>query len=119
MGSVNGSLVLDKETVSAKYLLLHTHGEKSSGDLWKIVSKGPRVFSRLNLEKIKKKGYPKATEESDYKKHYLIIEIEKVDLSEIGNNNWDFRKLKNYNSGNASTKPFTTTLTQLMDFIIK
>jgi len=112
MGSGNGSLILDKETVSAKYLLLHTHGEKSSGDLWKIISKGPRVFSRLNLEK---KGYPKATEESDYKKNYLLIEIEKVDLSEFGNNNWDFRKLKNYNSGNASAKPFTTTLTELIN----
>lgn len=51
MGSGNGSLVLDKETVSAKYLLLHTHSEKSSGDLWKIVSNGPKVYSRLNLEK--------------------------------------------------------------------
>nr|WP_321230546.1 DUF2357 domain-containing protein [uncultured Psychroserpens sp.] len=111
MGSGNGSLVLDKATVSAKYLLLHTHGEQSSGDLWKIVSKGPKVYSRLNLEK---KGYPKATKASDYERHYLIIMLEKVNLSEFGNNNWDFRKLKNYNSGNASAKPFTTTLTELI-----
>lgn len=51
VGSGNGSLVLDKETVSAKYLLLHTHKDKSSNDLWKIVSKGLKVYSRLNLEK--------------------------------------------------------------------
>lgn len=111
MGSGNGSLILDKETVSAKYLLLHTYKEQSSGDLWRIVSKGPKVYSRLNLEK---KGYPKATQPSDYEKSYLIIELEKVNLSEFGNNRWDFRKLKNYNSGNASAKPFTATLTELI-----
>ena len=106
MGSGNGSLVLDKETVSAKYLLLHTHGEKSSGDLWKIVSKGAKVYSKENLIK---KGYDNPSQD-----YYLIIEIEKVDLTEFGNRNWDFRKLKNYNSGNASAKPFTTTLTELI-----
>jgi len=106
MGSGNGSLVLDKETVSAKYLLLHTKGEKYSGDLWKIVSKGPRVFSKQNLIK---KGYNNPSQD-----YYLIIELEKVNLSEFGDNKWDFRKLKNYNSGNASAKPFTTTLTELI-----
>jgi predicted component of viral defense system (DUF524 family) len=43
MGSGAGSLVLDKETVSSKYLLLHTSGDTNSGDLWKIVSRGPKV----------------------------------------------------------------------------
>ncbi|MEL0644153.1 DUF2357 domain-containing protein [Olleya sp. Ti.3.14] len=110
MGSGNGSLVLDKETVSAKYLLLHTHKDKSSGNLWKIVSKGPKVFSKGNLIK---KGY--ANPSQDY---YLIIELEKVDLEEFGNNKWDFRKLKNYNSGNASAKPYTTTISELMKYKI-
>ncbi|MDQ7917194.1 hypothetical protein RBU60_06365 [Mesonia sp. MT50] len=68
-------MALDKETVSAKYLLLHTHGEKSSGDLWRIISKGPKVFSRSNLEK---KGYPQAKDDKEYEKHYLVIDIEKV-----------------------------------------
>jgi hypothetical protein len=106
MGSGNGSLVLDKETVSAKYLLLHTHKEKSSGDLWKIVSKGPKVYSKENLIK---KGYVNPSQD-----YYLIIELEKANLSEFGEKKWDFRKLKNYNFGNASSKPFTTTLTELM-----
>lgn len=108
MGSGNGSLVLDKQTVSAKYLLLHTHKEQSSGDLWKIVSKGPKVFSRDNLIK---KGYTNPSQD-----YYLIIELEKVNLNEFGNNEWDFRQLKKYNSGNASAKPFTTTLTELSKY---
>ena len=33
MDSRKGSLVLDIETVSSKYLLLHTHGDKESEDL--------------------------------------------------------------------------------------
>jgi predicted component of viral defense system (DUF524 family) len=106
MGSGNGSLVLDKETVSAKYLLLHTGKEKESGDLWKIVSRGPKVFSKENLIK---KGYTNPRQD-----YYLIIELEKVNLDEFGNNKWDFRKLKNYNSGSASAKPFTTTLKELL-----
>ncbi|WP_299271803.1 DUF2357 domain-containing protein [uncultured Psychroserpens sp.] len=106
MGSGNGSLVLDKETVSAKYLLLHTHREQSSGNLWKIVSKGPKVYSKENLIK---KGYTNPSQD-----YYLVIELEKVNLSEFGKNKWNFKKLKNYNLGNASAKPFTTTLTELI-----
>ncbi|HBY68653.1 MAG TPA: hypothetical protein DEG69_13435, partial [Flavobacteriaceae bacterium] len=108
MGSGNGSLVLDKETISAKYLLLHTHGEKSSGDLWRITSKGPKVFSRLNLEK---KGYPKAKNDKDYQKHYLVIDIEKVESKEFENKKWSLKKFK---SGRTSAYPFTTTLRELM-----
>ena len=107
MGSGNGSLVLDKETVSAKYLLLHTHKDKSSSDLWKIISKGPKVYSKENIIK---KDYINPSQD-----YYLVIKLEKVNLNEFGNNLWNFRKLNNYNSGNASAKPFTATLTELMN----
>jgi len=110
MGSGPGSLILDKETVLAKYLLLHTHKDKFSSGLWKIVSKGPKVYSKENLIK---KGYNNPSQD-----YYLVIELEKVNLSEFGHNSWDFRKLKNYHSGNASAKPFTTTLTELMSVTV-
>ena len=112
MGSGNGSLILDKETVSASYLLLHTHGDKLSGNIWKITSKGPKVYSRLNLEK---KGYPKAEKQKDYEKNYLVIDIEQVAKTEFNNYEWNFKKLENYNSGHPSARPFTTTLTELMN----
>ena len=111
IGSGNGSLILDKETVSASYLLLHTHDDKSSSDIWKITSKGPKVYSRLNLEK---KGYPKGTEEKDYQRNYLVIDIEKVNKSEFNHCKWEFKNLKNYNSGHASAKPYTATMTEFM-----
>ena len=107
MGSGNGSLILDKETVSASYLLLHTHGDKSTGDIWKITSKGPKVYSKENLIK---KGYPNPTQD-----YYLVIDIEQVDKTEFNNCEWEFKNLKNYNSGHASAKPFTSTLTELIN----
>ena len=106
MESGNGSLILDKETVSANYLLLHTHKQQSSGDIWKITSKGPKVYSKDNLIK---KGYPNPSQD-----FYLIIDIEKVSIKEFNNCKWEFKKLKNYHSGHSSAKPFTATLTELM-----
>ena len=106
IGSGNGSLILDKETVSASFILLHTHGDKSSGDIWKITSKGPKVYSKENLIK---KGYPNPTQD-----YYLVIDIEQVDKTEFNNYEWEFKNLKNYNSGHASAKPFTATLTELL-----
>lgn len=106
MGSGTGSLVLDKETVSSKYLLLHTSGDKDSGDLWKIVSRGPKVFSKDDLIR---KGYPTPSQDN-----YLVIQIEPVTHIEFENVSWDFRKLSNYSSGRASAFPFTSSLTELM-----
>ncbi|NSW93436.1 MAG: DUF2357 domain-containing protein [Bacteroidales bacterium] len=105
-GSGSGSIVLDKETVSAKYLLLHTADDDSSGDLWKIISRGPKVYSKDDLLK---KGYPSPSQQN-----YLVIQLEKVIDPEFKNVRWDFRKLKNYSSGRASAFPFTATLSELM-----
>lgn len=111
MGSGTGSLILDKETVGSKFLLLHTAGDKVSGDLWKILSRGPKVFSKEDLIK---KGYPSPTKDS-----YLIIEIEPVTYPEFENIHWDFRKLKNYSKGRASAFPFSASLAELMTNTIK
>src|SRR5690606_3616935 len=89
-GTVRGSLVLDKEIVSSKYLLLHTLGETESGDLWRIVSKGPKVFSEDDLTKA---GYPRnPSKEDSESKNYLVIEIEPVVDVELKDTRWDFKK---------------------------
>ncbi len=106
MGSGSGSLVLDKETVSSKYLLLHTSGDTDSGNLWKIISRGPKVFSKDDLIR---KGYPTPSQDN-----YLVIQIEPVTDTEFENVSWDFRKLSNYSTGRASAFPFTSSLTELM-----
>ena len=105
-GSGVGSLILDIETVSSKYLLLHTAGETESGDLWKIVSRGPKVFSKEDLIR---KVYPFPSQGN-----YLVIQIEPVTDPEFENVYWNFRNLTNYSTGRASAFPFTTSLTELM-----
>lgn len=106
MGSGAGSLILDKETVSSKYLLLHTAGETNSGDLWKIISRGPKVYSKEDLIR---KGYPSPSKES-----YLVIQIEPVTHPEFENVSWNFRNLANYATRRGSALPFTASLTELM-----
>jgi predicted component of viral defense system (DUF524 family) len=106
MGSGTGSLILDKETVSSKYLLLHTSGDTDSGDLWKIISRGPKVYSKDDLII---KGYPLPSQD-----YYLVFHIEPVTDSEFENVSWNFRNLENYSKGRASAFPFTTSLTELM-----
>jgi predicted component of viral defense system (DUF524 family) len=110
MGSGAGSLLLNKETVSAKYLLLHTFGDNESGDLWKIID-GPRAFSKEDLVR---KGYP-----SPSQNNYLIFEIAAVTDREFENVRWNFKKLSNYSAGTASAFPFTSSLTELMRNTIK
>ncbi|WP_339923987.1 DUF2357 domain-containing protein [uncultured Cyclobacterium sp.] len=110
-GTDNGSVKLDIEHISARYLLLHTTGDKSSGKLLGIVNKGARLFSKKDLEK---KAYP--SPKGDF---YLVFEIESVSDQEFENVKWDFRKLKNYVSGRASAVPFTASLTELMKSKIK
>lgn len=111
MGSKSGSLILDKETVSSKFLLLHTSGETNSGNLWRITSRGPKVFSKEDLIN---RGYPSPSQDN-----YLVIQIEPVKDNEFEKVIWNFRALKNYSSGRASAFPFTASLSELMKNKIK
>ncbi len=106
MGSGNGSLILDKETVSSKYLLLHTTGDEAAHDIWKIVSKGPKVYSKQDLIN---KGYNNPSQSN-----YLVITLEKLDEDDFENCKWKFKELTNYSTGRASAFPFTSNLTELM-----
>lgn len=109
LGSGAGSLILNKETVISKYLLLHTKGDTESSKLWRIKSRGPKVFSKQDMNN---KQYPKLME--DMQEYYLVIEIEPIIENEFINVSWDFRNLSNYKGRHASAFPFTTSLTELM-----
>jgi predicted component of viral defense system (DUF524 family) len=105
-GTGKGSLSLDFQTVSSKYLLLHTKGDQESSMLWKIVSKGPKVYSKDDLLKLK---YPLPNSE-----FYLVIDLAPVTNEELTGKKWNFKSLENYKRGNASAFPFTTTLAELI-----
>lgn len=111
MGTGSGSLILNIETVSSKYLLLHTKGDSNSRDFWRIVSKGLKVFSKKDIEK---KGYPSPSQEN-----YLVLELEPISDPEFENLSWDFKSLTNYSTGRASAFPFTASLAELMKNKIK
>lgn len=114
MDSESGSIILDTETVSAKYLLLHTFQEKEANKLFKITSKGPKVFSGKEL---KDRGYPSGS--SGKEKNYLVMNIAPIDDKEFLDYSWAFTKLKNYKGGRASFKPFTASLTELMNNVFR
>ena len=106
MDNARGALVLTKESLSSKYLLLHTWGDTSSGELWKIIGEG---FSVISQETLKKLNYP-----SPSQRNYMIVKIEKVTDPEFKDVTWDFKNLSNYSTRIASAFPFTTSLTELM-----
>jgi len=104
-GTGAGSLVLDNETVSARYLLLH--GGAGSATLYRITGKGPKVWSR---ETMIKKNYPGA----DPRDYYLVVQIEEVTEPEFVDVSWDVKQLKGYISGRVSAMPFTVSLSELV-----
>lgn len=121
MDESKGSLELSNEVVNAKYLLLRKNGENEASDLFKIKSKGPKVFSNIQLDKL---NYPPSKNPKDY---YLSIEIEVVNNREFENVSWKFKELEKYKSlieseANPYSKvglPFTVSLTELMKVAIK
>jgi len=87
-GEDKGSLVLEKDIVSARYLLLYGKNDTTSGDLWEITSKGPKVMTKDDLIK---DGYTNPKHN-----YYLVITIKKVDDELFGERDWRIDKVKNY-----------------------
>ena len=110
--SKRGSLRLGPGETGAKYLLLHSNAETTTGKLLKIIETGPRVFSKQTL--IDKK-YPTVPS----REYYLVYKVEKVHDVEFANRGWDITKLNDYQTSRGSGLPFATTLTELMNAIVK
>lgn len=108
--SKQGSIKLNHNTINSKYLLLHTHKQKYSGDLWKISSQDIEVFSKNKMYQL---GYTDPSQE-----YYLVIRIEKVEDPEFKNIKWDFKNLDGYKSHRLSAYPFTASITELMKYKI-
>jgi hypothetical protein len=116
-----GSLVLDSQTVSAKYLLLRESGVQTASKMYRIVSKGPKVYSKAKLEEMK---YPFSSNPKDF---YLIVDIEEVSPSDFKNASWKYKELDKYketiakhpNKHKGPGIPFAVTLTELMKVVEK
>ncbi len=121
MNNSKGSLAITKEVSCAKYLLLRTWEEKdNAGKMFKIIGKGPKVYSGRELVKM---GYPSKKPRNEY----LTIEIEPVEKEYFRNAQWAFKNLPGYMELKESEKnnqvlrgiPFTTTLSELMQNRVK
>lgn len=119
MNDKKGSLILEPDVVGAKFLLLRESGNEIASKLYRILSTGPRVYSRLQLEEL---NFPDAKQD-----YYLVIEIEKVKDEDFRNAKWDYKKLDKYqsvidsepNSRIGPGIPFAVPLTDLMKVIKK
>ncbi len=101
-----GNLPFEIGDVQARYLLLHTKGDKTSSKLFQIKDEGPKVWSSAKMNKEK---YPGGTE-SDYF-IYSLTEVKKESFDIV---EWDFMKLDNYRTNRQSSYIFTTTLSELL-----
>lgn len=115
MDDDKGSLVLESNVVNAKYLLLRENGKTEADKIFKILSKGPKVFAGNKLN-----NYPN----KNPKDYYLVIEIEKEETSDLKKVSYPFKELEKYknisaNSRNKPGIPFAVSLTELMNTIEK
>ena len=111
-GSDKGSLRLGPTETGAKFVLLHGEGETITSKLFKVIERGPRIFSKQDLIR---KNYPS----SPKKDYYLVYKIEPVTDVEFQNIRWNISALAGYNKGSASAIPFTSSLTELMNTKVK
>ena len=117
MDDDKGSLSLENNVVNAKYLLLRESGKDTASKIFKIKSKGPKVYKGTSLV-----GY----KTSDLKDYYLVIEIEKEESTDFNGSSFNFKELEKYkeiksnnNHVTAAGIPFAVTLTELMKEKVK
>lgn len=106
-GTDKGSIHIDSNFSGVRYLLLHGKGNSETSLLYKLDDKGPRIFSKRDLEK---KDYPEPDHDL-----YLVFKISGECDNEFKKRTWDVKKLNGYKKGNAKAIPFTASLTDLMD----
>jgi predicted component of viral defense system (DUF524 family) len=99
-GDRRGSLRLHESVAGASYLLLHGEGEyRAAGRLYRIVSEGPRVFSR---ETLLERGYP----EEGSQPYYLVYDIMPLAKDDpLAGYVWDLSKVEEVAIGRGSPVP--------------
>jgi predicted component of viral defense system (DUF524 family) len=95
-----GSLRLHHSVAGASYLLLHGDGEyQCGGRMFRIVSDGPRVFSK---EKLLELGYPGGASQP----YYLVYDVEPLDGDDpLSAYDWDLQPIDGIDDGRGSPVP--------------
>lgn len=95
-----GSLRLHHSVAGASYLLLHGDGQyQGGGRLFKIISEGPRVFSKQTLIE---QGYP----DEPSQPYYLVYDVEPLDAKDpLSGYDWDLSNVNGIGDGRNSPVP--------------
>ena len=96
-GEDKGAIEMTPDAVNARYLMLH---DGKNGTLYKLKGKGPRFWSRADLEK---KGFTGLGHE-----YYLVYEFDTSKSAE-------YRNLPALNRGTQTTSPWFATWEVLME----
>ncbi len=109
MNNNAGSLEITSEVVQAQYLLLREKGKEKATQLFKITSKGPKIYSK---EKLAELGY-----ENPSQPNYLVVTVEPC--NDWGNVAIDFKTFKEYQNLSGSLhskagKTFVVTLDNVL-----
>ena len=110
-GTQNGSLLLSKELLNTKYLLLH-HGGKSSRFI--TLKDAPRIMMGKDLAK---KGYPYSSEEEKEDKSstaYVVFKLDEANTEKVFKDySWDIKNLE-LKTGNQIAVPQYMSLAELV-----
>ena len=98
--SRTGSLRLGESVAGASYLLLHGDNQyRGGGTLFKIVSDGPRVFSK---EALLEKGYPGDGSQP----YYLVFDVRLLGEDDpLAGYDWDLRLIDGIDDRRGSAIP--------------
>ena len=91
---------------TARFLLLHTSGDKTTDLLYLITSAGPEVKSKEELIAL---GYS-----NPHESYYFVFEIKEANDSVFVGQIWDLEKLSKICKIPVSSKPTVVSLTELM-----
>jgi len=105
-GTDRGSLSLSEMHLNAKYLILHGKNELETDKFFKLIHKGPRIFSKNDLLR---KDYPAPKGEL-----YIVFQLEKDAPVEFENMKIDLRRLPQFVTHRNSAKPFSATLSEVL-----
>ena len=104
-GTRKGSIEMNPENVGAKFLVLHGKGDNPTSKIFSLSPKGPRIFSKTDLESI---GYPSSGGDL-----YVVYEILKDMSEEFLQAKFDLRMIDGFLSSPTKFGPVTCKLKEL------
>ncbi|MEI8040971.1 MAG: DUF2357 domain-containing protein [Verrucomicrobiota bacterium] len=105
-GLRRGSIRMEPAIADARHLLLHGHGNRAWPGLWRIMKRGPRIFT---AEELLRNGYPVRP---DMNVIYAVFDVEPDSF--YAGWKWDYAKLPGKKPSFGSAGPFAVRLVDVL-----